>query len=368
MLRNTKAVSFYSFPVIPENCIMKNATSLFMLLAFLFAKSAVQAQEPYYGSGFWYNYLLYTDVKEKEQNKATHLKQKQVLNADYSPRGLTYVYDTAGRMIGYKGGKTEIRTSYGPADQRLSCAIYKRGKLIERDSFVWIGKTLRESYSIDGKNKIFNRQRYTYDSTYVTEFLFEKLKHGKFVEYRKNVTEYYPDHSYKKITYYKNGKPKRFTVFDCNPAGQDHKVEKDSVYNCVKYDVDSLGNKIKISLNNTKEHSWKLVEYFNEKDECIARKTYDERKHGELLWAYYYKPGQPELLKFVSYKGVKEYYRIENGFDANGRVVAVDTYIRGKLKGRERNEYNERGLIAKTEKLNKRNKKTKEITYLYQYY
>jgi len=347
---------------------MKNATSFFMLLAFLFAKSAVQAQEPYYGSGFWYNYLLYTDVKEKEENKAVHLKQKQVLNADYSPRELTYTYDTAGRMTGYKDGRSEIYTSYGTNDQRLSCAIYKRGKLIERDSFVWIGTTLRESYSIDGKNKIFNRQRYTYDSTYITEFVFEKLKHGKFVEYRKNVTEYYPDHSYKRITYYKNGKAKRFTVFDCNPAGQDHKVKKDSAYNCVKYDVDSLGNKVKISLNNTREHSWKLVEYFNAQDQCIARKTYDERRNGEPLWFYYYRPGTQQLAQFVSYKGSKEYYREENTFDANDHVVAVDTYSHGKLKSRKRNEYNERGLIAKTEKFNKRNKKTKEIAYLYQYY
>jgi hypothetical protein len=339
------------------------------VLSLLLNKSSVKAQEHYYGPGFWYNYLLESDAKGKEQNKAAHVKQKRVLNEDYSPPELTYVYDTAGRMTEHKRGKTEIRAGYGADDQRLFCAFYKKGKLIERDSFVWVGKTLRESYSFDGSNKMFNRQRYTYDSTYVTEFVSERLKRGRFVEYRKDITEYYPDHSYKKITYYKYGKPKYFTVFDCNPAGQNHKVERDSAYNCVKYDVDSLGNKIKISLTNERGNSWKQVEYFNKKEELIARKTYDQRKNGELLWAYYFNPGKEhELIKFISYKHTKEYYRIENEFDAKGKNLVSAVYSHSKLKNRRQNTYNERGLVAKIEKFNKKNRKTKEIQYQYQYY
>ncbi|MCW3072087.1 MAG: hypothetical protein JWO44_1977 [Bacteroidetes bacterium] len=347
---------------------MKNAISLLIVLALILCNSRMQAQYGRAYSDFWYNYIQHSDAQNKELNKAAHLKQKQVLNADYSPSELTYVYDTAGRVTVYKSGKTEIRTSYVTGDQRLSTAFYKKGKLIERDSFVWVGNTLRESYSFDGRNKMFNKQRFTYDSTYLTEFVFEKLKKGKFIEYKRNVMEYYPDYSYKKITYYKYGKPKYFTVFDCNPAGQNHKVEKDSAYTCVKYDVDSLGNKIKISLTNEKTYSWKQVEYFNKQDECIARKTYDQKKNGELLWAYYFKPGKKqEITKFISYKGSKEYYRVESEFDAKDNAVASATYVRGKLRNRHQNSYNERGLIAKTEKF-KKNKKTKEITYLYQYY
>ncbi|MCE3279089.1 MAG: hypothetical protein K0S44_1280 [Bacteroidetes bacterium] len=348
---------------------MKKKLFPFFLFLFISKFFTINAQEQVWErSDFWYNYIFSAENREKDNLKKEHVREKIILNADYSPSKLIYRFDTAGRMIGYITPKKEFRTAYSNEDKRLFTASYKKGKLIERDTFIWENTMLKECDNYGSNNQMFQRQRYMYDSTFVTEFVTEKVKKGKFREVKRVVYEYYPDYSYKKITFYKKGKPDYFTVFDCNPAGQNHKVEKDSTYNCLKYDVDSLGNKVKITITSDKNVSWKKVEYYNNKDECIALKTYDMRKNEELMWTYYFKEGTQLLSKFISYKHAKEYYRTETEFDTKNNPTTSVTYRRGKLKGRSRHTYNDHGLLVKTERFNKHEKKKKEISYLYQYY
>lgn len=340
---------------------------LLILVLIVYKLSAVYAQGlPITSTSIWNSIFNYENI-EQRQNKAAGVKEKKMVS---NRSVIQYKYDTAGRLTDYRvGRKTELKTSYTEDGQKNFLAYYKRGNLIELDSFVWEGKLLKECDAIDDEHKIFNRQRYKYDSNYVTEYVNERMKHGKFVERKKQVTEYYPDYSLKRITFYKKGKPQYFTVFDCNPAGQNHKVEKDSSYNCVKEEMDSLGNKIRITITNERNISWKEVEYFNEKNERTADKTYDLKKNGELMWAYYYRPGLPgQFEKFVSYKRGKEFYRRENKFDEKGRIIEHTTSNHGKLTRLSKNTFNERDLITKTESYNRHNKLKWVNTFSYEYY
>lgn len=347
---------------------MKKALFILFML-FLVKASWMNAQGAFMaGSGFWYNYMLSEENRMKEKNKEIHLKQRSMIDPKHPSSNRVYKYDEAGRMVFYTQGKKEIRNGYISDEQKSFVSIYKKGKLIELDSFVWEGKNMKECMAFDEDRQLFKRERYKHDSTFVTEYVYEKKKKGKWREYRKNVYEYNPDYSYNKITYHKKGKPSYFTVFDCNPAGQNHKVQKDSSYACIKYDLDSLGNKVKVTLTNSKGQSWKTLEYFNKKDECIARKTYDMKKNEELMWAYYFKPGSTLMTKFVSYKNSKEFYRIEHVYNQDNNCTETLTYHKTKLEGRGLNTLNEKGLITSTEKYNKKGRKKEEIRYEYQYY
>jgi hypothetical protein len=327
----------------------------------------MQAQEVFISkTDYWYNYIVSAENKQREKNKESRIKQKQVLNKKQQPT--TYGYDTEGRVVRYNKGKSEAKSAYLDGDQKEYIAFYSKKKLIELDSFRWEGKKLKECIVFDKNNKLFKRERYKYDSTYVTEYTYEKLRRKKLIEFRKHTYEYYPDFSYKKITYYKRGKPKRYSVFDCNPVGQNHKINKDSTYSCIKYDIDSLGNKVKVTITNDRGFSWKNVEYFNDKDQCIAHKTYDLKKNDELMWAYYYIPGTFNLTKFISYKRSKEYYRIENNFNNEMNCTETTTYRKGKLKTKGVNKFNEKGLITLTERFNEKGKKKEEMIYTYEYY
>lgn len=318
---------------------------------------------------YQYYYDEYNESKKLEKNRKNNLKAEKIINSKGKVE-LTLNFDTAGRLIAHTPRKgTAVKIDYVRNNQKKNLKFYDKGKLIETDSFFWEGTKLLSCNISYDDNKIAKRQRYKYDSTYITEYVYEKLKKGNFVELRKTTYEYYPDYSNKKITYYKKERPTHFTVFDCNPAGQTRKPQKDSAYNCIKYDVDSLGNKIKITLKNEKGYSWKIIEYYNSTAKRIASKTFDVEKNDELLWTYYFIPGEHELLsKFISYKNKKEYYRKENKYDDKGNCLELLTYSRGKLKKINKSSYNEKGLPVKTETYNKHNKKKSESSYAYEYY
>jgi antitoxin component YwqK of YwqJK toxin-antitoxin module len=321
----------------------------------------------YTGTSVW-NSIFHYENSEQEANRKAGIKAK---TTSWDKRSeIKYLYDTAGRLTDYQFGKKKrVSTSYLDDGRKSKVAYYKKEKLIELDSFVWNGKLLQECDMLDERQVIFQRQRYKYDSIYVVEYVNEKLKRGKFREKRKQITEYYPDHTYKRVTYFKNGKPDYFTVFDCNPAGQNHKVQKDSTYYCLKEDVDSLGNKTKVTISNFRNQSIKKIEYFNAKNERIADKTYDLKRGGEIMWEYYYKRGKPFLYeKFISYKKGKEYYRVENKFDVDDRIIESSTAIRGKLSRTSKSFFNERNLLSKTETYNRRNKLKRETRFTYEYY
>ena len=291
--------------------------------------------------------------------KGSHTAKKHIME-----------YDKEGRVTDYKTTRErEIKVSYFKDDLKQSLSIYKRNKLVERDSFLWDNKRLLDCYYFDENNKLVQQESYKYDSTFVTEYVDHKLKKGKAIEKSKRIIEYYPDYSFKKITYYKNGKPDYYSVFDCNPIGENHKIKKDSAYNCVKYDVDSLGNKIKITIINEKQYPIKRIEYFNDKDQILAQKTFSLEKN-QLQWVYYFNPGMPMFIKFISYKNKKENYRIENIWDdkINTNCLGSSRYSHGKLKTKSRNIYNEKGIIETSVLYNKGNKKKSEEMYSYEYY
>lgn len=364
-------VSFLNIEVICEKANgMKKIFSLILTFSLTVKSYSVQAQNLMFNrTDLWYSYSMNYENQDTKKYKENHVKGKQVINSKHLSHITTYQYDTAGRVIDYRSGwKTQVKTAYDQNGQKTFLAIYKKGKLSELDSFYWENKKIRSALTYNDNNKLIQQQLYSYDSSYVKEYVQQRLKRGKFVETHKSVYEYYPDHSYKKITYYKKGKPSYFTVFDCDPVGLDHRVNKDSLYNCVKYDVDSLGNKIKISMTNEKNRSWKRVEYFNNKDERTAEKTFDLKKKGELLWTYYFIPGKFIITKFISYKKNKEYYRSETVFDNLDNCTESSTYIHGKIKYRTLNTFNEKGLIVKTVEVNKKDKREKEVSYLYEYY
>jgi YD repeat-containing protein len=364
-------VSFFNIQVITEKTnTMKKILFLILTFSLTFKFYSLKAQDLMFNrTDLWYSYIMNYENQDTEKTKVNHVKEKQIINSKHLSHITTYDYDTAGRVIDYRSGwNTQVKTAYDQNGLKTFLAVYRKGKLTELDSFYWENKKIRTTLTYNDKNKLIQKQLYNYDSSSVKEYVQLKLKSGKFVETRKTVYEYYPDYSYKKITYYKKGKPNYFTVFDCDPAGLNHKVNKDSLYSCIKYDVDSLGNKIKISVTNEKDRCWKRVEYFNKRDERIAEKTFDLKKNDELLWVYYFKPGKFIITKFISYKKKKEYYRTEKAFDNSDNCTESSTYIHGKIKYKTVNSFNEKGLIVKTEDLNKKDKKKKEVSYLYQYY
>jgi hypothetical protein len=347
-----------------------NKISRLLLINLLVIKiSVVQAQNYSISkTDYWYNYIVSDENRQMEKNRTNHLKEKLVLDKKRPSNNITYKYDENGRVINYKNRKSEVRSDYVHDLHKRFIAFYKKGKLVELDSFYWEGNNLKACKVFDKNSKLFKRELYKHDSSYVTEYLFERRKQGKMIEMRKNIYEYYPDYSFKKITYYKKGKPHYFTVFDCDPLGKNQKIKKDSSYHCVKYDIDSLGNKVKVTVTNSKGISWKVLEYLNSKDECIARKTYDLKQKEELMWAYFFNPGTMHMTRFISYKNSKEHYRIENIYDENGNCIETLTYKSGFLKEKGVNRFNEKGLITSTVKFNTKGRKKEEINYEYQYY
>jgi hypothetical protein len=349
---------------------MKKATILISILLIMLKPLFLGAQlEMMNNSNYWYSIIYYENL-ERENNKKHGVKKREIISTSNIINGRKYQYDTAGRLINHTyGRKKEIRTDYINNEQKKYISFHKKGKLIELDSFIWNGKTLSACYILDKNKKVFKRQRYKYDSTFVTEYVYEKVKKEQYKELEKYTYEYYPDYTYKKITRYRKGKPRKYTMFDCNPQGENHKTAKDSANVCVKYDVDSLGNKIKITISNHKGSSWKKVEYFNNKDERIADKTYNLKKKGELMWAYFYETGnRAYFTRFISYKKGKEFYKAEYTIDQNGKCTESRSWTKGKLKKIHKNTFNEKGLLSKAEMYNRKNKKKRETEYLYEYY
>lgn len=313
----------------------------------------------------WNYYLLNEENKRSESNVKNGLKEQRI---KYNSGETVYKYDNKGRVIEYSSGKRKHVITYDNDIQKKSILSYKKNKLFQIDSFKWNGANLLVASNFNANYELKERETYQYDSTYVTEYKFEKTKGHSFKEFRKSVYEYYPDHSYKKITYYKKGKAKKYSVFDCDPRGIEHKAKRDSAFNCVKYDVDSLGNKIKVSITNQKGYAVKVIDYYNDKDKLIATKTYDIKKGNALLWAYTFTPGYPYYTSFVSYVRNKVFYEVRKKRDERDNCLESTTYKRGKLKRRETQQFNEKGLLLRTNHYNRRNKLKGATTYTYEYY
>jgi hypothetical protein len=367
----TLSVSFLFSTVISKTIKMKKATSLIFSFILTIKIFSLHAQDVgTNNSNYWYYYDVYSENEQNVLNKKNAVKQKTVISkSGHNTTKTIVVYDTSGRVRSYKDKNREVRITYFKENLKQGTSIFKKGNLVTRDSLVWDNKKLKSIFHYNKHNIMNWKQTYKYDSTFVVESGFEKLKKRKFVEENKTVYEYYPDYSYKKITYYRKGKPSYYSVFDCNPIGENHKIKKDSTYNCVKYDLDSLGNKIKVSIVNEKNNSEKIIEYFNNKDQRIAQKIYDLTKN-QILQYISYKPGANWAFytKYITYKNGKENYRSESIYNENDLCVGWAYYRKGKSKSRTSNLYSSKGLIEKTEQFNRHNKKKTETSYLYEFY
>ena len=348
---------------------MKNIVFCLLGLLLLAPSSPLISQETWLGKYNLNYYRIDEQNKKFENNSKNGLKELKVKNGSITE---VFKYDEQGRVIEYSMGKKRYEISYesGILKKNIS-KLTPRGEFLGAVSFEWKEGLLQSVIICKANGEVCETQEketYRYDSTFVVEYKYEKHKNDSFKEFRKNVYEYYPDHSYKKVTYYKNGKPKGYSVFDCNPRGIEQKAKKDSIFNCVKYDTDSLGNKIKVSITNQKGYSVKVVDYYNAKDERIASKTYDTKKGNPILWEYSFKPGSAYYIRFASYVRNKKFYEVKNTLDERDNCLESVTYKRGSLKRRNIQQFNEKAMLVSSNHYNRRNKLTGSTTYSYTYY
>lgn len=322
-----------------------------------------------FGKNSWYYKAIYIENAKKDHTAKNAVKERVlVMKGSGVDENSIVNYDPEGRVTVYKGNRCpELQISYLKGNLFKEIRIMKNNKLIERDSFSYSNGRIEECFYFDEDNQLFKMESYKYKDSLLLEYVYGKLKKGKFIEKRKQVYEYYPDNSPKKITYYRNNKMDYYTVFDCDPVGKYHKVKRDSSYTCIKQEQDSLGNNVKITIVNERVYPRKEVEYFNEKNECIARKTYD-LKNNEPLWFYFFKSGVPDYVEFVSYKNQKEFYRIKRLYNQNNQQIESTTYSHRRLKRKDVTEYNQKGLAEKEKRYNKKNKVVRESTIAYKYH
>ncbi|MCW3083235.1 MAG: hypothetical protein JWP12_601 [Bacteroidetes bacterium] len=344
---------------------MKKIIPFLIAIISLIGSQPLQAQIRH-SYGFYM--MAYDQSAEQVVNKKNKIAQRTIVTS--RPRTVKTAvqkYDNNGRVILYDSGKNKVITSYYENDQKRNITIYKKNKLVERDSFLYDGKKFLAAFYYNKDNKLCAQENYAYsgDSSLMTEYKLMKLKRGALTEKTKQVFEYYPDGSYKKISFYKNGKIDYYSLFDCNPVGENHK--KDSLHNCVKYDVDSLGNKMKITILNNKKWSTKTIEYFNQKDQLIAQKRYDLKKN-RIETEIHYVPGQFFYNTYIFYRKGKENYRRENVYDAQLNCTTSNSFVKKKLKFITKNTYNERGLLQTSVERNMHDKKKQATSYQYSYF
>lgn len=322
-------------------------------------------------TGLNLNYwTLYEENTKANVYKEQKIKKKVAVSKKNKKELATiFTYNTEGHIASYQPTKDVLyKITYVDADHRKTVEVYKKGELVRKDSFCWDKSRMVARFVFDKNRKLKEQEKYEYDSNYVTSYVFEKLQNGKPKEKVKRIYEYYPDYSYKKITYYKNAKPIYFSVFDCNPIGENHKIKKDSAYNCVKYDVDSLGNKIKVSIVNQNKSSYKRVEYFNGKEQRVAEKMFSLEKNQLLLYMAYRPGNNLALTNYVNYHKGKENYRCNSDYDSADKLLKSTYFVKGKFNGSNDYTYNEKGFLDKHEQYNKKHKKVADVKYEYEYY
>lgn len=288
-------------------------------------------------------------------------------------------YDEEGRITFYlaekvkdkEKGKNKNRgfvVTYALPNEKLKRSIvnFKNQKMIKTDSLFYNNSKKLLAYKRYDKNNVLKQQdAYVYDSILLKEHRVIRYKKQLVKTERRENYEYELDGQLKKITYYDNkGKAYKKTVFDCNPIGVNRKISKDSVYKCIKYDEDSLGNKMKITVENIKGKTTKLVQYFDENNKMIAYKCFDLKHDWPLYYVFYYSDS-PIIKKWMSFKKGKENYRYEVKLDDKNNVIERVSYYQNKMISVLKNEYNTDGLLVVSKGYNKKNKLTKTVAYSY---
>lgn len=288
-------------------------------------------------------------------------------------------YDDEGRMISYltekvkdkEKGKNKNRgfiITYAMAGKDFKSTIvnFKNQTMIKTDSVFYNKYDKVLAYKRYDKNKVLKwKDTYVYDSIFLKEHLAICYKKHLAKTERRETYEYETDRQLKKITYYNNkGKAYKKTVFDCNPIGVNRKISKDSIYKCVKYELDSIGNKVKITVENIKGKTTKVVQYFDKNDKMIAYKYFDVKHDWPLTYVFYY-PNSGMVKQYISFKKGKENYRYEVKLDEKNCITERVSYYKNKMTSSLKNEYRNDGLLIASKGYNKKNKLTKTIAYSY---
>jgi len=315
------------------------------------------------------NNLIWTENQTRLLKKDNKVKQQTITQKGKGKNSTTTsVFSSDGRITEFHvNAKNYFKITYHN-DSLIEQVIYYDNNVIKkRDSISYSGTRIKNKYRLDENNRNVESEEYTYDSTYITQYIYKKRIKGNMKELRKHVYEYYPDHSYKKITTYKKGKIKFVNNFDCNPIGE---VKYETAQNCIKYETDSLGNKIKITMINSNSWTVKQIEYYNKQDKVVAAKTYAQPSN-KVIWEYYYNSKNYLTEKFISYNDrKKELYRLEYKYNPVfiNNYDELCRYKRKKLIYKNVKEYGEKGLLIESIEINKRNRIRSKQICSYQYY
>lgn len=327
-------------------------------------------------------WIVYDDEANGASPKNHHFNFKEMI-VKTGKKSMRYIYnyDAQGRMVAYLEENTKDKlknddnkknkgflVSYMNSEDKLKEKIQyiKNSEVIITDSFNYNKFDRTILYArFDKEHKLKKQETYSYDSTLLKEHHAFTYKKGNKKEVSKEVYEYESDLQLKKITYY-NQKNKAYkkTLFDCNPIGVNHKISKDSSYKCVKYDTDSLGNKIQIMIENIKNKSTKAVIYYNNQNKIIAHKYFDLKKNKPLYYSFY-NPETGVTIKHITFHKGKEDYKFEIKFDDKNNKTEQVTYSKNKMTSIFKYEYNQQGLLVGGKGYNQRNQLKRVVTYSY---
>jgi hypothetical protein len=329
-------------------------------------------------------WIVYDDEANGSSPKNHHFNFKEmIVKTGKKSTRYIYNYDAEGRMVSYLEEETKDKLKnddnkknrgflvcYANSGDKLKQKIkyIKNSQVIITDSFNYNKFNRTTLYSrFDKEHKLKNQDAYSYDSTLLKEHHAFTYKKGKKKEVSKELYEYETDLQLKKITYY-NQKNKAYkkTLFDCNPIGVNHKISKDSSYKCVKYDTDSLGNKIQITIENVKNKSTKVIMYYNSQNKIVARKIFDLKKNQPLCYSFYH-PETGMTINYISFHKGKEDYKFEIKFDDKNNKVERVTYSNNKMTSVFKYEYNQQGLLVGGKGYNHRNQLKRVVAYNYSF-
>lgn len=373
-------VTFCDLLVI-QNVTLKIMTKHYFIFSVCIFLSAFSNAQVFKSSinPYW---IIYDDEANGSSAKNHHFNFKEmIVKAGKKSTRYIYNYDVEGRIVAYLEEKTKDKlknddnkknrgflVSYAKSGDKLKQKIQyvKNSEVIVTDSFNYNKFDRTTLYArFDKGHKLKNQDVYSYDSTLLKEHHAYTFKKDKMKEVSKEIYEYESDLQLKKITYY-NQKNKAYkkTVFDCNPMGVNHKISKDSSYKCVKYDTDSLGNKIQITIENVKNKSTKVILYYDKQNKVIARKNFDLKKNQPLYYSFYH-PETGVTIKYISFHKGKEDYKFEIKFDDKNNKTEQTTYVKNKMTSIFKYEYKPQGLLVAGKGYNRRNELKRVVAYNY---
>lgn len=354
--------------------MIKNYFSLFIFIAVFIFSNVCQAQL------FNPTFQPYWVIRDDETNGQSPEKYKfnfKEITVNVGKKSYRYIYnyDKQFRLISYLEEKAKQPTknkgflvSYVSVSKKLSSKVvsFKNQVAYKYDSAQYNSYDRLIYYQVTDKNgNLKTKDTYVYDSTLIVKHENYKYNKNQPKLRAKQIYEYESDKQLKKITYFnKKGKAYKNTLFDCNPIGVNHKISKDSVYKCVKYDRDSLGNEMEITIENLKKKSTKVIKYFNAENKLIAQKHFDAKKNQPLFYSFV-NPETGATTKHISFDKGKEVYRFEVKFGNKNNMIEQATYIKKKMVSVFKYEYNQEGLLVAGKGYNHRNKLERTVTYSY---